>query len=595
MLNLLRYIHRCFSLAIVIFVSLGFLISILSPINIIVWDLLLILSFFLAATMIYGLEGKALFENKNSLGFNTLLAILPLIIFLPSFGSLFQSPELQLSYHSDLHGAYVQQIILGTGQAQNPYVLGEPANYPWLYYTILASVSHLSKLPHSFARSIIDFILLFSTIGWIFETLVYIVPRKFSPFTLMILAVIGFSGLNLFGFLHSMVGMWDNFNIHNFFSLITPEGLYDSLRLRSNLDNYLSYSSASFGYHYSFVCIYAMVASVQALQLEESPKALFWFFVATAGSIAFLLVGGFLVPAVIICGWLGIGLFFFSRERKLPRRYLFPSLTKKDLIFLILSASFIVIQLLYFWTTRNSASTSINLHFLNFGAFTAIFGSFYPLFPLYFVAILVGWSEKNPILIGLLVSSFVMLSIAAFVKIATEPYANHEYKFVIFSSFFVAFSALPVIDRFQFSIKNPSGSARLISLTKPILVVFFTAVVLNTLGLWAEARDRNTAWANRRGHYYEGSVVLSHKNPYQDIYTWLRTETPSETIILLPLNQSFETYLLSERRPYVALSNYGLGESSSLYSVYVGRLSHLYLDDPSTSTWQDNFSEICLT
>ena len=134
------------------------------------------------------------------------------------------SPSLQIYHHGDLHGAYINQLLYGSGPAENIFLAGYPANFYWLFHAFIAPIVQITSLSPLLVLTVFNIVAILSSLLWIARIL--IILELCRPQTLFFGFAILFvyCSVNLTGVL-SLVGQ-------SFSSVEIAElGTTDSLRL----------------------------------------------------------------------------------------------------------------------------------------------------------------------------------------------------------------------------------------------------------------------------------------------------------------------------------------------------------------------------
>ncbi|MGB7340725.1 MAG: hypothetical protein WBC91_17640, partial [Phototrophicaceae bacterium] len=288
------YLNPTLAFTFIIFAATGYLLSYFLPTAIIMWDITLVLS----AIISLGITLKFVHvekEEQSSSVLQQILSLIPYVIFIPSILLFLNSPELQISYHGDLHASYVNQIIHGVGQPDNSYLPGTPATYYWLFHALIAAISHLFSIPHPLASAILNVVILLSLFGWTHRILKLIISKQYPPIVDSMMVIFVVFGMNLLGSIQSMIGLWDNFSIWRILQIMAPISISDP-RLETVYAKFINYNSFPLALLYSWIMIFAALKIVkkQATSFDVS-----LFILGIAGGTAFLFISGVVMLATL--------------------------------------------------------------------------------------------------------------------------------------------------------------------------------------------------------------------------------------------------------------------------------------------------------
>ena len=155
-----------------LYVSVGYLLTLLAPVTIEHWILLFWISF---APSALSLARRFRREHMREAvpSFRWLLPIVPIcLLLLPGLILKFSAPNHILGFHGDIQGAYINQLRLGATPVENIYVPGYPANYYWLFHAIIAPWAEMASFNGLVALAVFNTLAVFSALIWLGRALV---------------------------------------------------------------------------------------------------------------------------------------------------------------------------------------------------------------------------------------------------------------------------------------------------------------------------------------------------------------------------------------------------------------------------------------
>ena len=190
--------------ALALFVSVGYILTLLMSVTIAHWQTLFWLSLCVPLT---GLIGRAKIVwrgggySRSRFSWRVLLPFVPLLIFAPMFTAELAAPYLQILHHGDIHLGYIHQLLYGATPIDNIFVPGYPANFYWLYHAILAAVVGVTGLAPPLVASIVTILVILSSLFWLARILVVLELATSRSFLLGLLVVLVYSAVNITGVL----------------------------------------------------------------------------------------------------------------------------------------------------------------------------------------------------------------------------------------------------------------------------------------------------------------------------------------------------------------------------------------------------------
>lgn len=539
-----------------LFGALGYLAAHLFETTILFWQISFIVSLLIVgASLLY--FRPDLFPEKvhvNSL-LSRMMALLPLLIFATGLYAVWSSTDLQVSHNGDLHTAYTVQILFGKGTPENSFIPGYPANYYWLYHALLAVLTSLLNVPIPVAATLLNTIVLFLTIGWAVHTLHLLIERPLSPIVVVMLAIFLVFGSNIFGF---VPGLGDVRTSGFSLAVLDPRAPYGPGLIKSVLYKFYNFTSFDHAVMYQWVTIYGVTS---LLKRGWSNNAVLFIITGLTGIIMFELIGPLffvsmtlflgLVIADIVLEGLSNRRRFVSAIIKHYHSYIQVFIkwleSKQSRLVIAYSLVTVLPMLLYLFEFLNNFTVERVSRFPVYffkqpTPILYIFGMFYPLLPFVVIGVVSGIWQRDRILTTI---SFLAVS-AMLVYYSTNWVTPDTYKFFLMIHPYLTMITIVVLDAFFLRIIIKDQEHKISALI-PVVPFLFFAMILHVLPL--NAAYQVTA-DTEHNYVYEGTYVDMPNAPYNSAWIWIRNNTPINTIVLMPHEESRYATLVNFRLSY---------------------------------------------
>ena len=202
---LIEVLNPLLVMSFALFVSLGYILTLLMPVDISHWQALLLPC--TLVPMVWLLAGaykswKHSPHDSDQAAWRVLLPIVvPALVLSPGLYAVITSPTVQILSHPDIHFGYIYQLLNGSTPLENVFVAGFPANYYWLFHAFAAAIIETSSLRPPYILSAVNILAVFSSLLWIGQTLVALKLSKPRTLHLGLLAVFVFCSVNATGIL----------------------------------------------------------------------------------------------------------------------------------------------------------------------------------------------------------------------------------------------------------------------------------------------------------------------------------------------------------------------------------------------------------
>jgi len=545
----------------VIFVGVGFALSVFLDLTVTAWVVIFAASFvFCCALFIIkkpnfstGLDDGAVTWTRR----DRIIGYLPYLVFLPGFLVVFSNTYFQMIFEGLIHTSYINQILAGSIPPENPFLPGYPPNYYWLYHMLLAMLSQLTNLAAPLLASLINVFALLSIFAWIKQSLRAMGFGQQRPVLLNTLVIFVVFGLNVFGLIHAL----DNVVSNGIGGDIDRDMIFIGTdhRLRSLWFKFLAFNS------FPLTIVFFAMGIFAAIQLVKGHIRLgtvLLLLTAVAGGTAFNLGTGMysaavLIPAVVVA-FLLVGLLSVKSisiptlrsQAAAAYQVIRAKLSTLDMVIIVVVGVVLALLMRRYYVGITS-SYSVTGGFSLFSAPNLLneIGAFYPLIPLFIMAIIYALKTCNrPVIFT--GSAAVLGCLVSYVSVLR---GDNQYKFVHLSSLLVCITVVFVFYRWLSS-SEATQSQRL----KRNIVMILLVLVLLNVSYTGLIRVQSTIGLKLGMSFvpeitditYNGRNLLSGREPYQDNFLWLRDSSPPQTIVFLPVKSSILLTMLSSRLPY---------------------------------------------
>ena len=189
-------------ISLALFVSVGYILTLIMPVNIDIWAALLWASVLLPLIPL-SLRARQRWRLKpshhESQPWRRLVPALPLLILLPSVVAILGSPTLNTIAHADLYFVFVNQLYHGIAPPEHILLPGFPANHYWLFHAYIAALVRATSSDTYSSLNVLNIIYIFSSLLWLAKTLVALGLGKPRTIYLGVLVLFVFGSVNLTG------------------------------------------------------------------------------------------------------------------------------------------------------------------------------------------------------------------------------------------------------------------------------------------------------------------------------------------------------------------------------------------------------------
>ena len=564
-------LNPLFILSIGMYVSVGYIVSLVAPINIDGWVALLWLSILVPLFPLLSRFRQSRDDDSRGASWRMLLPALPIaILLLPGLSAKFSDMSNLLIFHDDIQGAYINQLLYGTTPVENIFLPGYPANYYWLYHAIFAPVAKLSARHPALIVAIFNAVSVFSAALWLGRCIIELQLARRRTLYLGLAVILVCFSLNLTGIFSALGGAMDGAEVASL-------GRVDAIRLLNlpgadprlhGVWGKMIRGMGSMALGMACFCA-ALYVCLRALNGKTDKLGLA---LLSAAGIATLAAQQ--VMAVCIVVLIAAALLLMARTQFAGR--------PRDKLWLPWRGGQISWRWISAWFALSLGLSLPLLHYVQAASAHSPH------------SIVVGWPGARDMrmtlaAIGLLLP-FAALDVAfalrhggrtrvylllcagllTLVTLTVSFPQRNEYKIVYALAIVMAFCALDSLTL----LAGRGGRRKLLS-----RLVFGALVLLACL---------NTAWVNgvlatpgRQNFYFDGPhlSLADFNSPRAAAYYWIRRNTPGDAVVIMPLNAGAFDAMVMERLPYVKLSWAQFGDSIPEYWRRLEHVEQFYKPD----------------
>ncbi|MCY3865190.1 MAG: hypothetical protein OXG68_07095 [Chloroflexi bacterium] len=568
-----------------LFASLGYVLTLLMPVSIHHWQRLFWLSLIISLLRLI-LRAYRLWRageyTKVQFSWRSPLPLLPLLIFLPVFRLELAVPYAQIIWHGDMHVAYIHQIMHAATPVDSIFLPGYPANFYWLYHAFVAAVAQVTSLAPPLAASLLNMAAILSSLLWIALMLIRLRIASVRTIYLGLLAVLVFCAVNLSGPLtvsEQLLSASDEY-IHAR-DMVLESG---DVRLHSVLGKVMNFTSFP-------LALLSFVAALHVcIRIVQDDPDRFALALLSACVIVGLAVQPIVVLYILISlfGGLtvtGYGIWLGSPDRwSVLRSYLRRVARKLGtgflLVWLLLSVGLSLPLVKYVTDFATASGAPIQFGSAvneNLGMIVAALILLLPLFLLQAAFVM-----RRPRRAEL----FIQISaVVGFLLTASLVFPDiNQYKGVFFAAILFALSALFALRSLRTSRRRFSRAIAQVILAA-LLILVAVKVVIVTRYYEYHADEGSFAYDGIHINYGDRTVSTDLGEALQ----WIRSHTPGDSLVVLPISINNYAHLIHERQLYVRRAqDFFVDGSAAAYKRRAQQVSRLY----SYETGEDEYREV---
>ena len=567
-----------------LFVSVGYIISSFVELTIDLWQTVFWLSLIIPLILLVARVRNrfdSVERNPVRLSWLILLPIVvPLLVLFPGLYVIIANPTMQVLSHPDLHFGYINQVIYGETPLESVFVAGYPANYYWLYHAYVATIVKVTSIKAPYIASFLNIAAIVASFLWIAKSLVLLGLAKPRTLYLGALVVFVYCSVNLTG-VFSLIASFvnDTFEPNNLRVLLLDGA---TRNLHSSLAKILNINTTNLG-----IAIFVAALFTCLRIIRDGINLLFLITISACGIIglAFLQIATLYIVISLLGGVALICAMSMSvRHDRLAHsvenwRGLKGEIPPASLfLWLVCSVSLSIPLVKYGVDSAYNLRGGVGYHLLSTTNVGTVVGALALLLPLFFGHIILAFRRGDFAEYYVLSSGFLGLLLALGFTI---HYDNNQYKGIYFLSILVSISALFVLKRLR---EGKKRHWRLLG----YWIAFILFLLMSSRLLFVEHYLINRPSLDKYGGFgYDGNHIV-HVNDIADrfdAYYWIRDNTSSDSIIVIPLDSFIFSNVLMERQLYVKRSQFNFTDNIPDYDRRVKQLNRFFRDDTNLDSY----------
>lgn len=562
-----------------LFVSIGYFLSLWFPIKIADWAALL-MSIIILTFCCLVMRSR----SKHKLGryceveftWRILLPIaVPVFVMLPGMLVIFSSPTMQVMNHPDIHFGYIYQLFYESTPVENIFLAGFPANYYWLWHAYIAAVVKITSLHASHVATLINIGSMYLSFLWIGQVLLRLRFAKPNSLYLGFLVIFVYASINMTGIFSLITSLIDGTYTPNDTRVLLLEGA--NQYLHNSMTKIININTTNVG-----IVAFASVFYICIQYFENQLDLLSLVIISAWGIIglACLPIITMYIVVVLLGGVFATVCFVLFRQKNAEFVFSGWRLTLGRIPAWALFSWFFVSLGLSLPLLKYASDAAYNLHdgfgfeFLNSYNLGMIIGAFVLLLPFFFLNFAVLKKNANVLHV------YVQLSGALGLLLASSFVAYYDriqHKGLYGLTILIAIAALHSLRIMRNSMEKPwrfvSGLTMIV-----FFVLTYSRIIYVEFFIIERAYQDSIA-----GFDYEDNHIihLADRNNRYDAYYWVRDNSPTNAVIIVPLGSFMYANVLLERQLYIKREQLYYTANISAYHQRIRQLNRFYRNDTS--------------
>ena len=582
---LVEVLNPLFVISLALFVSLGYILSLLLPVTIGLWQLVLALSIvvplfplLLRARQLAGHTAT----DRASAWWRALLPLLPLLIFVPILAVEFAYPYLQIASHGDIHVGYIHQLLYGSTPIENVFLPGYPANYYWLYHAYIASIVAFTSKSPSLVSSLLNLVAICSCLMWIGQTLLLLNLGKRRTLKLGLMLMFVYCAINITGCIRVLHHILNGTYIEEGYWIRLFMLEFADRRLSGMIVAALEFGSMSIGFA---VLAAGFYACARIINRHVDLVSLVLISACGIVTLAVQQVFTLYIVVVLLGGLVLVGatylLWVNDKINRIKTKLRFATVKNYSSLFvawLTLSCILSLPLLKYNHDIGYNLETVIKFGITNNKNIPAIVAADLLLLPLFALQWIYVLRRADPLRLYVQICA----SIALVFTFLLALFPDNQYKGVFFLSTLLAISTLLALENLQ---RSKSLLIRRLGWTVAITVfvcMMMTQVFINHFYVRRNLYREIEGLRYERRHF----TYVEDFDKRSKAFYWIRDNTPYDSVIVLPLYISKFSNIFYERLPYAKRSQITFTENIPAYHERVQVLELFFSGDTSPDQYQ---------
>ena len=566
-------------IALALFVSVGYLLTLWLPVDIDLWVLLLVGSV-LCPALVLAYRAKQRRErhdgDSRTRSWRLALPLLPFLVFVPLFVAELDQPGLQIANHGDLHVGYIHNLLQRPTPPDNIFLIGQPANYYWLYHAFLAALVELTGAAPPLLSSAVNILAILSSLLWLAQTISALGIAAPRSLALGLVTIAVYCAVNATGVLNLAERFLEGDLQATSLGIMLLDG--SDRRLHSTMGKVMNFTSMTLAMMCFTVALHSAVAVAlgqvnrRALALATSAWLVSLAIQPVVGVFMLIVILGGLLLTVLLVGFGDSG----GRLRPAALWSYFGIRVGAafSVTWLVVSLALTLPLLHYLVNMTSGYSTSIQVS-RDIGRGIAMLVAatllYLPLFALQTVYV---YRRKSPADVLIQIGCVLGILLSALLVFPED----NQYKFVFCVAMMLAISGFLALRTLM---RSGQRNLRIAASLVALLLVMLTFARI----AFVKAYYDNVAL--RWSFGYDGRHIDYYGDEYDPApLQWLRSETPVDAIVMLPLDAPRSTHLVHERRTYVRITQGSFTAGFPQYPVRIDRLKAVYSDETAADEYR---------
>lgn len=575
----LDVLNPLFAISFALFVSVGYIVSLLMPVTIGLWQALLIPCTLIPFVWLLAGAVKRSKQNQSNVyrfSWRVFLPlVIPILVLAPGLYAIASSPTVQVLSNPDLHYGYIHQALHRSTPFENIFVAGYPANYYWLFHAYVAAWTQWTIGPPSYIGSIVNVLAVFSSFLWIGQTLVLLKLGKPRTWTLGLLVVFVFGCLNATGILSLLAHSSNSAYPAHDLRILLLEGAHK--HLHSVMSKLANINSTDLGISLFAACLYS------CLNILKGEIELRYLVLISACGTLGLAVSQFATVYIVVsllgglAWWLTAYLLRAPEKRRLLSAFwshLTKKISAKSIVLFLVISLILSIPLLKYnydmsYNTRHLGGFEL-FNQRNMGMLWGAFALLLPLYSLQWLFVLrsgdrAAWFVQVSIALGLLLGAGLTVTQAT------------QHKGVYSLAIAMGISVLLALQSLSANKHSP------LRLAGTVIALALFALVLLRIGYVNVALLNRWQTVDYRGFAYDDNHIIHtvDKHGRFPAYYWIRDNSSADALVITPLDSFIFASVLPERQFYVKKAQYTYATGIQDYDRRVRQLNRFYRNDTS--------------
>lgn len=581
---LVEALNPLFVISIALFVGLGYILTLLMPVDISHWRAVFWFSI-VAPLILLMIRARSIWRGaaveETRFAWRSMLPLLPLLFLAPVFAAELTHPDLQLPGHGDLHIGYSLQLLYGATPIESVFLAGYPANYYWLYHAYVAALVSITSLSVPTIGSMLNLLAILSSLLWIGQTLIELRLARPRTVYLGLLAILVYCSVNMTGIITLLGQIAEEENVLRSLRYMLLDGA--DRRLHSVLGKALNFGSM--GLAIMFFCA-AFYACVKLVKRNWSLLVLVLISASGIAGLAMQQMAALYIALVLLGGVLLTGLVSLAGAKSAKSRVMFAWRELQHnvgpaplFLWLAISIGLSLAQLVYIERFASVNNNKISLRFFNeynVGMLVAGVALLLPVFLIHSALVLRRGNADERFIQFSCVLGLILISVLG---VSDDIKSGNQYKGIYFVAILMATSAFFALSRLS------KSSNRLIRYCAYIVAAAFLLLTFSRI-VWV---NHFFIQKTHIGQFdYEGRHLVFHEGDSDQMaaYYWIRDHTPKDSIVIYPVQTYRYTNTFHERMPYVKKKQSTFTVNISAYDERVEQLSQFYSGDTSLSDYR---------